>query len=348
MTLAAPAGRPMTIPGRVRHGDVVGVVSPAWGAVGAVPHRAARARRYLEGLGLEVRLMPFSQRNDGWASASPQERAADINAAFADPSISVVLAGIGGNHCNQVLPHLDWDVIAANPKIFQGFSDITVLHWALAANAGLRTLYGPSLITGLAEWPAPLDVTDAALRTAWFGAEPPAFAPSLQWTDERVEWETEDRTSPRARVTRPNDGWHWLREGQAAGWLFGGCLETICWHIKGQHDWLDLDGAVLFLEMSEEAPSPAHVDAYLTDLELLGVFDSVVAVIVGRPANYAQDQVSVLERVVVARTAAAAIPVVANFDCGHTDPMLTLPFGASVAVDSPTTAITCMEPATTV
>ncbi len=60
---------------------------------------------------------------------------------------------------------------------------------------------------------------------------------------------------------RPNDGWHWLRAGHAEGWLFGGCLETICWHLKGQHDWVDLVGAVLFLETSEEAPSPAHVDA---------------------------------------------------------------------------------------
>jgi muramoyltetrapeptide carboxypeptidase LdcA involved in peptidoglycan recycling len=338
--------RPMTVPARVREGDVVGVVSPAWGAVGALPHRAARARAYLERLGLRVRLMPFSQRNDGWASASPQERAEDINVAFAEPEITVILAGIGGNHSNQVLPHLDWEVISANPKIFQGFSDITVLHWALARNAGLRTLYGPSLITGLAEWPVPLGFTDAAVRAAWFGAEPVAFSPAPEWTDERVKWEREDRTAPRARVMRPNDGWHWLRGGHADGWLFGGCLETICWHLKGQRDWLDLDGAVLFLETSEEAPSPAHVDAYLTDLEMLGVFSRVAAVIVGRPANYSVDKIGLLERVVVERTAAAAIPVVANFDCGHTDPMLTLPFGTSVVVDSTLNSITCIEAAT--
>ncbi|MEO9045775.1 MAG: S66 peptidase family protein [Candidatus Dormibacter sp.] len=336
----------MRIPARVRAGDVVGVVSPAWGAVGAVPHRAARARQYLEGLGLEVRLMPFSQRDDGWASASAQERASDINAAFADPAIAVVLAGIGGNHSNQVLPHLDWTVIAANPKVFQGFSDITVLHWALAKYAGLRTLYGPSLITGLAEWPAPLSVTDSALRAAWFGAGPPAFAPALQWTDERVEWTMEDRAAPRARAMRPGDGWHWLRQGHADGWLFGGCLETICWHLKGQREWIDLDGAVLFLETSEDAPSPADVDAYLTDLEAIGVFNSVNALIVGRPAYYSDDRVSALERVILERTAAAAIPVVANFDCGHTDPMVTLPFGATVTVDSIANSITCADPAT--
>jgi muramoyltetrapeptide carboxypeptidase LdcA involved in peptidoglycan recycling len=336
----------MTIPARVHKGDVVGVVSPAWGAVGAVPHRAERARRYLEQLGLEVRFMPFSQRHDGWASASPQERASDINAAFADPAITVVLAGIGGNHSNQVLPHLDWEVIAANPKVFQGFSDITVLHWAIARNAGMRTFYGPSLITGLAEWPAPLRFTDSALRAAWFGAKPPVFASAPAWTDERVDWETEDRTAPRTRSMHRNDGWHWLRQGRADGWLFGGCLETICWHLKGQRDWMDLDGAVLFLETSEEAPSPAHVDAYLTDLAALGVFNRIKALVLGRPANYSADQVSILEQVIVERTAAAAIPVVANVDCGHTDPMLTLPFGATVTVDSSSGSVTCVDAAT--
>ena len=66
----------------------------------------------------------------GWTAGSGQERAADINAAFADPDVSVVLAAIGGNHSAQLLPYLDFELIAANPKVFQGYSDNTLLHWA--------------------------------------------------------------------------------------------------------------------------------------------------------------------------------------------------------------------------
>ena len=346
MSARTHAGRPMVVPTRVSAGDTVAIVSPAAGAVGAHPHRAERAQRYLEGLGLQVRFMPNARRTDGWASAPAHHRAEDIHAAFADPDVTVILAGIGGNHSNQVVPLLDWDLIRANPKVVQGYSDISVLHWALARNAGLRTFYGPALIPELGEWPAPLPLTAASLEAAWFGEDPPSLVPSRQWTEERVDWGTEDRDAPRARTMAPSDGWHWLRRGIAAGWLFGGCLETICWHLKGSASWLDLDGAVLFVETSEEAPSPAHVDAYLTDLEQLGVFDRAAALLVGRPAGYTPAAVAALETVLAARTEAAGIPVVANLDCGHTDPMLTLPFGSWIEVDGAAGRVACVEPAT--
>src|SRR5581483_3347452 len=97
-------------PPRVRDGDTVAVVSPAFGAVGRWPHRVERATAYLESLGLQVRLMPNASRTDGWASAPPEDRAADLHAAFADDEVAVVLCGIGGNHSNQLLPYLDYDL----------------------------------------------------------------------------------------------------------------------------------------------------------------------------------------------------------------------------------------------
>jgi muramoyltetrapeptide carboxypeptidase len=336
----------MVVPARVTAGDTVAIVSPAAGAVGAHPHRAERARRYLEDLGLEVRFMPSSRSTDGWVSASARDRADDIHAAFADPAVSVILAGIGGNHSNQLVPLLDWELIRANPKILQGYSDISVLHWALARNAGLRTLYGPALIPELGEWPGPLGYTAASLEAAWFGHMPPTLAPAREWTEERIEWGGEDRDAPRARTMTPSDGRHWLRGGTASGWLFGGCLETICWHLKGSASWLDLEGAVILLETSEEAPSPAHVDAYLTDLEQIGMFERAAALLVGRPAGYTPAEVAALERVLVEHTDAAGIPVLSNVDCGHTDPMLTLPFGAWVELDSERDRVECTEPAT--
>jgi muramoyltetrapeptide carboxypeptidase len=103
------------------------------------PHRVEQGRRYLESLGLRVRLMSNAVRSDTWVSASAEERAADIHAAFLDDEVAVVLASIGGLHCNQLLPYLDWKLISSRPKIFQGYSDVTVLHWAMAKHAGLRT-----------------------------------------------------------------------------------------------------------------------------------------------------------------------------------------------------------------
>jgi muramoyltetrapeptide carboxypeptidase len=333
------------VPPRVRPGDTVAVISPSAPAVAWWPHRVARGTAYLESLGLKVRVMPNAGKRAGWASSSPQERAADIHEAFLDDEIRVVLASIGGNHSNQILPYLNFDLIAAHPKIIQGYSDVTVLLWAIALRSGLRTFHGPAFTLELAEFPAVLPYTDRFLRAAWFGNTATTFEPASEWTDEFLDaFEKADLTRPRRLL--PSTGWKTIRPGVAEGILLGGCLETICWHLKGSAFWPDLRGTILFLETSEEAPPPSAVDAYLTDLEQLGVFDQISGLVFGRPIRYAPEQIEALWPVVRDRTAASGIPVLANVDLGHADPMLTLPIGAHAHLDAGAPDFSLTEPAT--
>jgi muramoyltetrapeptide carboxypeptidase LdcA involved in peptidoglycan recycling len=337
--------KPLVRPFRVRPGDTVAVVSPSFGAIGMFPHRVERARDYLGSIGLKVRLMPNAAHTDGWASAPAEARAEDIHLAFLDEEVAVVLAGIGGNHSNQLLPFLDWELIRSHPKVFQGYSDITVLHWAFLKHSGLSTFYGPALVPELGEYPHVLLYTDRFLRAAWFGSEPIAFESAEEWTDERLDWrERQDLTRP--RELRASDGWIALREGIAEGTVLGGCLETVCWHLKGSATWIDPAGAILFLETSEEAPSPAHVDAYLTDLEQLGVFEAAAALVFGRPYGYDEERETALWQVVAERTDAAGIPVLANVELGHTDPMLTVPLGVAARLDPGAKRFELLEPPT--
>jgi len=326
--------RQLVKPPRVRPGDTVAIVSPAFGALGAWPHRADRATRYLEeSLGLNVRVMPNARRSEGWASAPPEARAADLHDAFLDEDVTVVLVGIGGNHANQLLPLLDYDLIRARPKVFQGFSDITVLHWALAKHAGLSTFHGPALVSELGEFPDVLPHTDRYLRAAWFGDAAIVYEPADVWTDEFLDWDTKaDLVRP--RELRRSEGWVTIREGAASGPLLGGCLETICWHLKGSSAWLEPKGAICFLELSEERPSPAYVDSYLTDLEQLGFFATATGLVFGRPCGYTPTDTDALWDVVARRTERSGLPVLANVEIGHTDPMLTLPLGALAELDA--------------
>lgn len=323
----------LTRPPRVRPGDTVAVVSPSFGAVGRWPHRVERATAYLESLGLKVCVMPNAARSEGWASAPPEARVEDLHQAFLDDEVAVVLAGIGGNHSNQLLPLLDYDLIREHPKIIQGYSDITVLHWALAKHSGLSAFYGPALVPELGEFPRVLPHTDRCLRAAWFGDEAISYEPSDTWTDEVLDWDTKlDLTRP--RELRTSDGWVTIREGEASGPLLGGCLETICWHLKGSAAWLDPDGAILFFETSEERPSPAYVDGYLTDLEQLGVFEAAAALVLARPYGYTPEDAKALWEVVARRTEASGLPVLANVEVGHADPMVTLPLGVAAELDA--------------
>lgn len=312
-------------------GSTIAIVSPSAPGMALWPHRADAGIAYLKGLGFEVRLMPNSGLRTGWTAGDGEARAADINDAFSDPDVSIVLSAIGGNHSAQLLPFLDFDLIASHPKVFQGYSDITSLHWALLKNAGLQTFYGPALVPELGEHPVPFAYTTEWMQKAWEGG-PIEFASSRVWTDEFLDW-NEKKDLDRPRHMKSSEGWVCVREGAAEGPLLGGCLETLMWHVRGTDIWMEPDGAILFLETSEESPSPAHVDAYLTTMERIGVFDAIKGLVFGRAYGYDDETNEHLLEILAERSAASGIPVLANFDCGHADPMLTLPLGRTARLD---------------
>jgi muramoyltetrapeptide carboxypeptidase len=331
----------------VRPGDTVAVVSPCSPLVDWWQHRAERARAYLEGsLGLRLRVMPASGAERAGKPVSPRARADDLHAAFADPEVTVVLAAIGGDSAIELLPHLDYGLIRANPKLFQGYSDVTVLHWALLRRAGLVTFYGPALLSELGEHPTVLADTDRWLRAAWFGDGPLRFAPAEVWTDEFLDWDRRlDLVRPRR--LRPSAGWVTIREGVAEGPLVGGCLETIRRHLRGSPAWLDLRGALLFLETSEEVPTPEQVDGYFAELAQDGVFEQIAGLVVGRPFGYDREGTRRLWALAAARTQARGLPVLGDVECGHADPMLTLPLGVRARLDATARTLETLESAVT-
>ena len=187
-------------------------------------------------------------------------------------------------------------------------------------HAGLTTFYGPALLPELGEHPTVLRYTDRWLRAAWFGSAPLRFIPATSWTDEFLDWDQEqDRTRP--RKLRPSGGWVTIRDGVAEGQLVAGCLETVCRHLMGSPGWLDLQGALLVLETSEEVPPPHQVDAYLAELADAAVFEQITGLVVARPYGYDPDQTRRLWSMVAGRTEVRGIPVLGNVECGHADPM---------------------------
>ena len=175
--------------------------------------------------------------------------------------------------------------------------------------------------------------TDRWLRAAWFGDEPLRFAPADVWTDEFLDWDRRQDLA-RPRRLRPSAGWVAIRDGVAEGPLVGGCLETICRHLRGSPAWLDLRGALLFLETSEEVPAPERVDAYLAELAEAGVFDQIAGLVLGRPFGYDRQRTRRLWALAAGRTEARGLPVLGDVECGHTDPMLTIPLGVPGRLDA--------------
>ena len=280
-----------------------------------------------------MKVAPHAFNSAGHVSDTARNRVDDLHAMFADPEVKAILSTIGGDHSCHLLPLIDWDLIRRNPKIFMGFSDITVLNVAIWSQTGLVTFNGPGLLTDWAEFPDMPDFSLAQAINAIGRSEPMGdLSPAPWWTDEFLDWGTgEDTARPRHR--NDSTGWTWLREGRAEGHLLGGCIESLQ-HLRGTRYWPDFTGAIPFLETSEERPTPEDVDGMLMDYENMGVLDVIQGLVFARPYGYAPEDVVRLHEVIRQRTEHFGFPVLADTDTGHTTPLQTLPIGCAALLDS--------------
>lgn len=334
LSLRHPAANPRQIkPPHLQPGDVVGIVSPAWGGAGAFPHRLERGVRQLGAMGFRVRIAAHALNQNGFVSDSAAHRAQDLHDFFRDDEVKLILAAIGGDHSCHLLPHLDFELMQRHPTLLMGFSDITVLNLAIWVKTGLTTFNGPALLTDFGEYPEIFDYTrDAFLRAVSQTEAIGPIQPSAWWTEEFLDWSGQkDLERPRSRT--PYQGWSWLREGQAEGRLIGGCLESLQ-HLRGTPYWPDWEDSLLFIETSEEAPSVEKVDGILMDYENMGVFARIKGLLVGRPMKYSEAERESLRQVLLERTQAFGFPVVADMDFGHTAPQFSLPLGCRALIDT--------------
>lgn len=334
----------VVVPPKARPGDRIAVVSPSFAAPAAGPavHEQALAR-LAELTGLVPVELPTTRRLD----ASAVDRAADLNAAFADPTIRAVIATVGGEDQITVVPHLDPALVRADPKPFLGYSDNTnLLSWLWTH--GVAGYYGGSTQVHLGAGPAVDPVHALSLRAALLdGGRLEVTEPGesedfgKDWKDPRALTEYGDRES-----TQP---WAWAGPRRAVtGRTWGGCIEVVQWLLTAGRFPADpsvLDGGVLLVESSEEVIPAREFGWILRSLGERGLLGAVDAVVVGRPptstferhptreesaAHRAEQRDTAIE--VVGRYNADAV-VVVGVPFGHTRPQWILPYGGRLTVD---------------
>src|SRR5688572_22582044 len=210
-------------PARLRPGDTVAAVTLSWGGPGTYPHRyAAGKRQFEEEFGCRVIETRHALRDAAWIAANPKARADDLMEAFADKSIRAVISTIGGDDSIRILPFLDLGVLRAHPKIFMGYSDTTVTHFACLA-AGITTFCGPAFMSGFAENCGMHRYLADSVRRTLFSAEPVGeVSPNDDgWTVARLDW-GDPANQSRLRGLTPSSGWRWLQgAGHVSGQLIG-------------------------------------------------------------------------------------------------------------------------------
>jgi muramoyltetrapeptide carboxypeptidase LdcA involved in peptidoglycan recycling len=333
-------------------GDRIAVLSPSSGLPGLLPLPYELG---LERLRKEYGLEPVEYPATRTMGSSPQQRADDLHAAFADPDIKAVIASIGGDDQITVLPLLDRELIRANPKPFFGMSDNTNLL-AYLHNSGIVGFHGASVMCELGRPGAMHPQTAESLRAALFTSGPYELRPAERWRDIDRDW-ADPATFDAEPETRPGTGWTWVNADRVVeGRSWGGCLEIIGWLLMADrevaHDLSEYDGSVLLLETSEDMPSATEVFCTLRNMGERGLLQRFSALLMGRPktwsfeqpnspedaTRYATDQREAVLRAM--RAYAPDVTIVFDVDFGHTDPQLVIPYGGTVRVDGPARRIT--------
>lgn len=304
-SLVTPRTKPRLLPA----GGTIAVPSPASPILD--PQIVLDAQAWLESQGFEVRFTSNSNTKWGYAAGRPAERARDLEEAFADPEVDAVVCLNGGHAAHMILRHIDFDVIRDNPKPFVGFSDITHLHAAIAAEAGLVTFWGPVF----GQLGRSAEFTRKAFLQALTSTEPVGVV---------------DPHGPPARTITP---------GVASGELVGG-TSSILSALLGTPWEVDTRDKILLIEDVGEEPCRIH--RYLVHLLNAGKLDDCAGICLAEYVNCGPQTVRpmwhgsslTIDEIVEDVLAPLGIPVMYGLPLGHGPLLQTVPLGVRVRMDA--------------
>ncbi|KAK3190931.1 hypothetical protein K4F52_002879 [Lecanicillium sp. MT-2017a] len=345
----------------LKPGATIAFVSLSMRLNDVFPDAIARASGLFASRGFKVRV--FFSKDDGIQS-SIDNRLTELREAFLDPNISAIICTIGGSSFTELLPALVQDKglhdgIRSHPKIVVGLSDMTGLHWFLHAYTGLRTFYGPSAIPELGTADnienddSPLAFCVKALLAIVGTPKAIGDIPrSVSYAPKAPDF-FQDPASTKLQELSPSPPWIWLRPGKARGQLYGGCLSVMV-RLNGVRSIVpEWKGSIVFLESSmNDIGDVDQVRNSIADLIAHGVFEEAAGLVVGRPVGYDSEEsrmeyLDVIKSLLCEGRQAETnnFPILCNVDIGHTTPMVTLPFGGLVELDSEASRFTVLEAA---
>jgi muramoyltetrapeptide carboxypeptidase LdcA involved in peptidoglycan recycling len=313
-------------PKALRPGSTIGIFTPSSPAYIWNKGLFDNGIRTLESLGFKVKLGSLAVRkaNQGYRPDNGKARADEFMELIEDPTVDALMSTIGGMNSSSMIPFLDFQKIRDARKIICGFSDMTSLHLAILKFSGLRTIYSPSMMCWFGEWPNGIPESSEWFLQAAIKHQSGARAvhPPQQWSNHKRAWDVDDwKTLP--RIWQKNDGWKILNPGTIEAPILALNINTML-SAAGTNYWPDLKGKLLLLE-DMEAPLN-RTERALQQLKFMNVFDEIAGLIIGKPEVYEQQGApfgydDLIQEMIGPRN----YPIVSNFDCSHTVPMLSVP-----------------------
>jgi muramoyltetrapeptide carboxypeptidase len=325
-------------PRRLRVGDTIRLVAPASSMDNLSEAAVNRAVENITRLGFKVDANSNIKRRYGHVSGTPAQRAEDLMKAFTDKEVDAIMCVWGGWNSNDIIDLLDYSAIRRHPKVFIGYSDITILNVALLEKAGLVNFQGPALVTfthpHLMDW----EVED--FKRATMTTVPRVLEASPTYIDEPFYYMHPEKVPQGVS----NPGWKVYSEGEAEGTLIGGHLGTFL-TLAGTDYWPKLEGRILFLESDEEDGPTGRIAREFRQLEQTGAFGEISGLMIGRiPSVAGLKEGDSLEMILDDCLEGYDFPVVTGVDVGHTNPIATVPVGVRASLDAGSRRLTYLEP----
>jgi muramoyltetrapeptide carboxypeptidase len=302
-------------------GDTIGVISPS--SPSEKKSDVVRAAETFESYGYKVVLSKNLNKSKGFTAGTEEERADDLREMFRRDDIDAVFVTQGGYGSAQLIRHIDFDLIAHNPKIFTGYSDITSLHLAIMKFSEVVTFHSPGFSRFNSE-----DLTDYTRES---------FFKTLTQTEPIGEIKMAD---PKKWVNRINPG-------VAEGIITGGNLTLICATLGTPYE-IDVRGKILFFEDLDT--EPWIFDHNLSHLRNAGKFAQAAGIVVGEckncvpflynPGYYVDTS---LEDVLDYYIKPLGIPAIYGLPMGHTDDLATVPLGVAAKLDADNKKLEILE-----
>jgi muramoyltetrapeptide carboxypeptidase len=323
--LLALINNPMpVIPDRLNPGDTIGIIAPA--SAPPDPKNIDRSVAALEGLGFKAKLAANVRKRWGFLAGSDRERASDLMKMFTDRKVKAIICVRGGYGTARLLPLLDYRNIAANPKAFIGYSDITSLHCAFLVKCNLVSFHGPMLNSDFVKAGFPDFTLQSFLRTLTRPSAPGSICDGYKKKSVTI-----------------------LRRGVASGPLMGGNITLLCASLGTPYQ-PPFKGRILFFEDLDEVPY--RFDRMLTQLLNAGLLQQVAGIAIGINAGCkdpktknSKEYRQTLEDVFKERLLPLKVPVVAGLPFGHVPINATLPVGVRVTLDANRGDLLITEPA---
>ena len=319
---ANPSPKTIIKPPSLKPGDTVGLINPA---SFISPENIEEVKQTLTSLGLNFKLGAHIFDRYGYLAGRDIDRAADVNAMFADRSVRGIITMRGGWGCNRILPLINYKLIRNNPKIIMGYSDITSLLLAIYGLSGVVTFHGP---VGTSTWN---QFTVDYVKRILFNGEAVAMQNSLN--------AGEDITATPVPVET-------IFPGKARGKLVGGNLSVLAAMVGSAYlpSWKQ---TILFVEeINEEV---YRIDRMLTQLKLAGILDQISGFVFGQCTKCDPEHPEkslTLAQVLQEHILPLRIPAWYGSMIGHIKDKFTLPVGVEVEIDASTGTIQMLESAT--